>query len=62
MCFLRENSGAPNDISVFVEDFSVIADGLTNEIFRVSFLELSYWFTISSKDIATLADFETLEN
>ena len=62
MCFVRENSCAANDVSVFVENFSVIANGLTYEIFWISFFNLPYCFTISTQDFSTLANFETLED
>ena len=62
MCFVGKNSGAANDISVFVKNLSIFTNGLADQVLRISLLNLPYHFTISTKDISTLADFETLEH
>jgi hypothetical protein len=58
---IRKDLNSADQIPIFVQNLTVVADDLSNEIVRISFGNSTEWLAGLVQNLAAVADFETLQ-
>ena len=58
MGLFREKTGATDQISIFIKNFTIITYRLAHQVLDFAFFQLTYRFPIWTGDFSVFSDFE----